>query len=78
MGYWSVACHATREVYVKEANVVLGPGDNVFTVVTKNLDGLTAWLETQGVRLRCLHCLDAHEAVNEPDQLQAASPDLPS
>jgi hypothetical protein len=78
MGYWSIACHASREVYVKEADVVLGPGDNVFTVVTPNLDRLIDWLEAQGATVRCMHCLDTHEALHEPVQLQAASQDLPS
>ena len=63
VGYWSIVCHATREVYVREADTVLGPGMNVFTVVTPDLDKLTGWLETQGVTLKWLHKLDDHVSI---------------
>jgi hypothetical protein len=69
MSYWSIACHATKEVYVREADVVLGPGVNVFTIVTQDLDGLQDWLTAQGVTMRCLHCLDQHEAIDANAQL---------
>ena len=63
MSYWSIVCIATSDVHVPQANLVLEPGVNVFTVVTDDVESFSRGLSASGVEIRSIHCLDDFEPI---------------
>jgi len=77
MSFWSISCIASKEVYIREADVVLGTGLNVFTVVAPDIAKFLEGMAGQGVSRISYQRLDDHEAIDATSvQLQAASPGL--
>lgn len=63
MGYYSFTAIATHTVSLKNPYILLGPGLNVFTAVTDDLEGLKALLESEGVDIKSVNRLDGLEPV---------------
>jgi len=72
MGHYSVQAFC-RDLIIDEAEeIVLDSGTNVFSVITDDIEGLTARLEEKGATIKSVDQLDELEAVAPvEDQMKA-------
>lgn len=69
MSYYSFIAVARVECGIKDPLILLGPGENVFTAHTNDLDALLRQLAELGVRVKRVMDLAANEPVPVEENL---------
>lgn len=65
MSYYSFVVQAKEEVGIESHRIILARGNNTFTTVTDDLDGLLRDLKDHGVSVVRYHCLDMGDKFDE-------------
>ncbi len=60
--YYSLHVHAKDDLDFPQHLIMLGPGRNVFTVLTDNLETVVSDLKAAGVVIYKTHCLSEHQS----------------
>jgi len=61
--YYSIVAYSTISIQYQEPSLVfIEPGVNAFTVLTDDIKGFTARLESEGIRIDQINQLDGEEA----------------
>lgn len=61
MAYYSIVVFAHHPVGIPDPLILLDKGLNPFTVMTDDIEGLLKMLGDEGVDIREVNCLDAHD-----------------
>ena len=82
VSFYSITAFAPTPIGIEVPLILLDKGFNVFTAATDDMEGLLKRLADEGVEVKQVNCLDAHEPINPTDSLllpgETEPPMLPS